>query len=96
MTREKKELIKQLRAINDAENLEMSIGPLSPEAFNALREEYEGLKKPLFKRLNVLMHGRLNDYYGACIVNEEGESRMDSVQEVCDLLSKCVKQVQED
>ena len=36
MTREKKELIKQLRAINEAENLEMSVGPLSPQAFDAL------------------------------------------------------------
>ena len=68
MTREKREIIKSLRAINEAENLEMSIGPLSPQAFDALREEFDGLKRPLLIRLNELMHGRLNDYAGACII----------------------------
>lgn len=71
MTREKKELIKQLRAINEAENLEMSIGPLSPQAFDALREEFDGLKRPLLTRLNELMHGRLNDYCQACVIQED-------------------------
>lgn len=68
MTREKKELIKQLRAINEAGNLELSIGPLSPAAFNALREEFDELKRPLLLRLNELMHGRLNDYCQACVI----------------------------
>lgn len=70
MTREKKELIKQLRAINEAENLELSIGPLSPAAFNAVIDEYDKRKKPLLLRLNELMHGRLNDYCQACVIQE--------------------------
>lgn len=68
MTREKKELIKQLRAINEAENLELSIGPLSPAAFNDVIDEYDKRKRPLLLRLNELMHGRLNDYCQACVI----------------------------
>lgn len=68
MTREKKEILKQLRAIDEAENLEISIGPLSPQAFDALREEFDELKRPLLVRLNELMHGRLNDFCGACVI----------------------------
>lgn len=67
MTREKKELLKQLQAI-DEECLEMSIGPLSPWALEALQEEIGNLKKPIYERLNVLMHGRVNDYFGACVL----------------------------
>lgn len=68
MTREKKELLKQLQAIDEAEHREMSIGPLSPRALEALEEEIGELKKPIYERLNVLMHGRLNDFFCACVI----------------------------
>lgn len=68
MTREKKELLKQLQVIDEAEHLEMSIGPLSPHALEALEEEIGELKRPIYERLNELMHGRLNDYFQACVI----------------------------
>lgn len=68
MTREKKELLEQLQAIDEEERLEMSIGPLSLHALEALEEEIGELKRPIYERLNILMHGRLNDFFGACVI----------------------------
>ena len=68
MTREKKELLKQLQAIDEAEHREMSIGPLSPRALEALEEELDEYRRPIYERLNELMHGRLNDYFQACVI----------------------------
>ena len=64
MTREKKELFKKLEAIDEAEHLDMSIGPVGPNYFDKL----EDLRTPIYERLNVLMHGRLNDFFGACVI----------------------------
>lgn len=64
MTREKKELLKQLRAIDEAMHLDYSIGDVGPHFF----EVYEDEKRPIYERLNVLMHGRLNDFFGACVI----------------------------
>ena len=64
MTREKKELLKQLRAIDEAMRLDYSIGDVGPHFFEA----YEDEKRPIYERLNELMHGRLNDFFGACVI----------------------------
>ena len=64
MTREKKELLKQLQAIDKAMYLDYSIGEVGPKFF----ELYEEEKRPIYERLNVLMHGRLNDYFQACVI----------------------------
>lgn len=64
MTREKKELLKQLQAIDEAMRLDLSIGEVGPRFF----ELYEDEKRPIYERLNVLMHGRLNDFFGACVI----------------------------
>jgi len=67
MTREKKELLKQLQAIDEAERLDYSIGEVGPGFW----EVFQAQRRPILKRLNVLMHGRLNDYFQACVVNEK-------------------------
>lgn len=64
MTREKKELLKQLQDIDEAERLDYSIGDVGPEFF----ETFEEQRRPIYERLNVLMHGRLNDYFQACVI----------------------------
>lgn len=68
MTREKKELLKQLEQIDIANSLEYSIGELSERAIQAIEDEIYELKQPIYKRLNELMHGRLNDYFQACVI----------------------------
>lgn len=68
MTREKKELLKQLAVISQHESLEYSIGEMSPAAIQALDEEVERQRRPLLLRLNELMHGKVNDYFQACVI----------------------------
>ena len=68
MTREKRELLIQLEQIDIQEDLVLSIGPLSPRALEALEEEVGNLKRPILERLNTLMHGRVNDYFCACVL----------------------------
>lgn len=68
MTREKKELLKRLQDICENERFELNVGPLSEKAFLSLREDFEKEKRPIYKRLNILMHGRLNDYFGAHVI----------------------------
>ena len=64
MTREKKELLEQLQDIDEAERLDYSIGDVGPKFF----ETFEEQRRPIYERLNVLMHGRLNDYFQACVI----------------------------
>ncbi len=68
MTREKKELLKQLESTYIAENLDYSIGELSEKAIQALDDYYYEIRMPILKRLNELMHGRLNDYFQAAVI----------------------------
>ena len=68
MTREKKELLKRLQDICENERFELNVGPLSEKAFLSLREDFEKEKRPIYERLNVLMRGRLNDYFGAHVI----------------------------
>ena len=68
MTREKRELLAQLQRIDEHEHLEMSIGPLSERALRSMQDEFDALRRPILERLNVLMHGRLNDYFCACVI----------------------------
>lgn len=68
MTREKKELLAKLQRIAEAERLEMSIGPLSESALRSMEAEFYTIRRPILERLNVLMHGRLNDYFQACVI----------------------------
>lgn len=67
MTREKKELLKQLNAITEEEELcfEMNsaMGELPEWWYIKTQEEYYNKKLPVYKRLNELMHGRVNDYF---------------------------------
>lgn len=68
MTREKRELLAQLKRIEDAQHLEMSIGPLSEAALRSIEAEFYTIRRPILERLNTLMHGRLNDYFGAAVI----------------------------
>lgn len=68
MTREKRELLAKLQRIEDAEHLEMSIGPLSEAARRSMEAEFYTIRRPILERLNELMHGRLNDYFGAAVI----------------------------
>lgn len=64
MTREKKELLKQLQAIDEAERLDYSIGDVGPHFHETFYEQ----RRLIYERLNVLMHGRVNDYFCACVI----------------------------
>lgn len=72
MTREKKELLKQIRDIDEAEHtsikLDEAMGPLTPACYDRIYEEYDKLRKPLLIKLNELMHGRVNDYFCAAVL----------------------------
>ena len=63
MTREKKELLKKLESTYVLEDLNYSFGELSKEAIQAIEDEYHKIRMPILKRLNELMHGRLNDMH---------------------------------
>ena len=68
MTAEKRYLLAKLRRIHENEQLELGIGPLSPAAYRSIVAEFETLRRPIYARLNELMHGRLNDYFGATVI----------------------------
>ena len=68
MTREKRELLAKLQRIERAENVELSIGPLSESAVRSIDAEFYSIKRPILERLNTLMHGRLNDYFGVAVI----------------------------
>lgn len=67
MTREKKELLKQLQEINYQEHCELEMDG-SGELGSRICEAFEDLRRPIYERLNELMHGRLNDYFQACVI----------------------------
>lgn len=72
MTREKKELLKQLQVINEMEYMntraDEQMGEMTSSCYRAIADHYDELRRPIYKRLNVLMHGRLNDYFQACVI----------------------------
>lgn len=72
MTREKKELLKQIRQIDEAESmsirLDEAMGPLTPACYEHIADFYGEQRRPLLIRLNELMHGRVNDYFCACVL----------------------------
>lgn len=67
MTREKKELLKKLNEIDFAEHCEYAMDG-SGECGGFISEHFDNLRKPIYERLNVLMKGRLNDYFMACVI----------------------------
>ena len=67
MTREKKELFKKLQEIDWQENCELEMDG-SGELGSRISEVFEKLRQPIYERLNVLMHGRLNDYFQAAVI----------------------------
>jgi cytidylate kinase len=68
MTREKRELLAKLEKIDIAEDREMSIGEMSESAMRSITAEFDTIRRPILERLNVLMHGRINDYFCACVL----------------------------
>lgn len=72
MTREKKELLKQLQNINEEEYMstraDEQMGEMTSSCYKAIEDYYNKLRRPIYERLNVLMHGRVNDYFQACVV----------------------------
>lgn len=72
MTREKKGLLRQLRQIDENEamsiELDEAMGPLTPACYERIADFYEEQRRPLLIRLNELMHGRVNDYFCACVL----------------------------
>lgn len=72
MTREKKELLKQLRDINEAEDMstraDEQMGEMTRACYEAIEDYYGELRRPIYERLNVLMHGRVNDYFMAHVI----------------------------
>lgn len=72
MTREKKELLKQLRDIDEMEYMntraDEQMGEMTRTCYEAIEDHYDELRRPIYERLNVLMHGRVNDYFMACII----------------------------
>jgi len=67
MTREKKELLKKLEQIDILENCSHEMDG-SGECGNMIAEFYDKYRRPIYERLNELMHGRLNDYFQACVI----------------------------
>lgn len=67
MTREKKELLKQLYLINEQEDMDQELDG-SGELGGEIHDYYEDFRRPIYERLNELMHGRLNDYFMACVI----------------------------
>ena len=67
MTREKKELFKKLQEIDWQENCELEMDG-SGELGSRISEVFEELRRPIYERLNVLMKGRLNDYFMASVI----------------------------
>jgi DNA-directed RNA polymerase subunit N (RpoN/RPB10) len=67
MTREKKELLKQLQEIDFAEYCDNRMDG-SGECGCMIAEHYDKFRQPIYERLNELMHGRLNDYFQACVI----------------------------
>ena len=67
MTREKKELLKQLQQIDFEEHCELAMDG-SGELGSRICETFDDLRRPIYERLNELMHGRLNDYFQACVI----------------------------
>ena len=72
MTREKKELLKQLRELDEMEYMntraDEQMGEMTRACYEAIEDYYGELRRPIYERLNVLMHGRLNDYFQACVI----------------------------
>lgn len=61
MTREKKELLKQLREISLAESADYAMDG-SGECGEMISKHYDTVRQPIVARLDELMHGRLADY----------------------------------
>lgn len=72
MTREKKELLKQLQDISETEykntRADEQMGEMTRACYRAIEDHYNELRRPIYERLNVLMHGRVNDYFQACVI----------------------------
>ena len=72
MTREKKELFKQLQAIDETEyrstRADEQMGDMTSRQYKSIEDYYDEQRRPILERLNELMHGRLNDYFCACII----------------------------
>lgn len=72
MTREKKELFKKLQEIDRAEYMntraDEQMGEMTRSQYEAIEDHYGELRRPIYERLNELMHGRLNDYFMASII----------------------------
>ena len=67
MTREKKELLKKLEELREQEYFETSMDG-SGELGYRISEVFDQMRRPIYERLNELMHGRLNDYFMACVM----------------------------
>lgn len=67
MTREKKELLKRLDLIGEWESMDLELDG-SGELGHRIHDHYEDLRRPIYERLNVLMHGRVNDFFMACVI----------------------------
>lgn len=67
MTREKKELLKKLDRLDELECIENSIDG-SGECGGFISEHFESFRRPIYERLNELMHGRLNDYFMVSVI----------------------------
>lgn len=72
MTREKKELLKRLRAIDEMQDMsthaDEQMGEMTRACYEAIEDAYDKLRRPIYERLNVLMHGRINDYFCAYVI----------------------------
>lgn len=67
MTREKRELLKKLEQIDIAEHCELSMDG-SGELGSRICDAFDKQRRPIYERLNTLMHGRVNDYFCACVI----------------------------
>ena len=72
MTREKRELLKQLRQIDEQQDrstkADEQMGELTSHCYEVIEDFYDKQRRPILERLNTLMHGRVNDYFCACVI----------------------------
>lgn len=72
MTREKKELLKQLQAIDEKQYIctaaNEQMGEMTAEGYEAIQDYYDKLRSDCYERLNVLMHGRVNDFFREYVI----------------------------
>lgn len=65
-------MLRRLQEINEIEywstKADEAMGEMTRSCYEAIEDHYYKMKRPIYERLNELMHGRVNDYFQACVI----------------------------